>query len=344
MSHHSGLPSILRQYPAIAEASWADSAQWQRHIGLSGGEIWRVPTSLGNWGVRLWPPDFPLSRLPWIHRVLEGLQGRGLPIPIPFRHRGGGTWVATDVGIWQVEPWLPGQADFAVDPRNEKLAAACRFLAAFHRETASTQSIRRGLNPALERRISALQQHAARWPEYTKALQHARAPRDLCAAEILRCAQTQAPRWLTHLQAQPADAGELIPCIRDIWHDHVLYLDQQVSGVVDFGALDFDTPATDLARLLGSLVGDDRDRRRWAIEQYLEVRPLSAMELEQIDLLDRSGVLIAGLNWVHWLWIEHRAFEADERIDRRLADLASRLRGAAFEEPVSASRAFRPGG
>ncbi len=47
------------------------------------------------------------------------------------------------------------------------------------------------------------------------------------------------------------------PCIGDIWHDHILFLGDGVSGLVDFGGMRADTVAGDIARLLGSLVADD---------------------------------------------------------------------------------------
>src|SRR5262249_47353632 len=48
-----------------------------------------------------------------------------------------------------------------------------------------------------------------------------------------------------------------LPCIRDIWHDHVLFEGERVSGLIDFGAMAIDCVAADIARLLGSLVGDN---------------------------------------------------------------------------------------
>ncbi len=68
--------------------------------------------------------------------------------------------------------------------------------------------------------------------------------------------------------ASRAGAAELLaaplqPCIRDVWHDHVLFVGDDVSGLVDFGAMQPDSVAADIARLLGSLAGDDR--QAWTI-------------------------------------------------------------------------------
>src|SRR4029079_8505162 len=68
------------------------------------------------------------------------------------------------------------------------------------------------------------------------------------------------------------------PCIRDIWHDHVLFTGNDVTGIIDFGAMDVDTPATDVARLLGSLVGDDEPGWSAGVSAYSANRPLSADE------------------------------------------------------------------
>ena len=65
------------------------------------------------------------------------------------------------------------------------------------------------------------------------------------------------------------------PCIRDIWHDHVLYVGAEVSGFVDFGALRMDHVAADISRLVGSLVGDDPHRRAAALAAYAATSPLT---------------------------------------------------------------------
>ncbi len=336
MTQPTLLRTILRSYRLIDRVDWADSARWRRHVGLSGGEIWEVPARDRVWGVRRWPASCAVDRLSQIHHLLNGLRDAGpplplpLPIPLPLPDSGEKSWVALEDGFWQVEPWMPGRADFAADPREEKLAAVCRVLAEFHRVAVAAHGIRLGHNPAVERRITALRRHAAQWDRYVSALQHPQTPRASSAREILNVARTLAPWWLQQLQSQPAEPIRLIPCLRDIWHDHVLYQDVVVSGLVDFGALDYDTPATDLARLLGSLLGDDAPRRQSAVAYYLAIRELSPQEQSQIDLLDRSGVLVAGLNWIQWLWIEGRTFPDAAVVDHRLSAIAARLRHPAF--------------
>jgi len=117
----------------------------------------------------------------------------------------------------------------------------------------------------------------------------------------------------------------LQPAIRDIYHDHVLFAGDEVTGIVDFGAMRIDTPLTDVARLVGSLVGDDREARQFAFDAYSELRPLSESDRRMIDLLDESGVILGGLNWLKWLYVERRDMGPSEPIVGRLIKIAERL-------------------
>ena len=115
------------------------------------------------------------------------------------------------------------------------------------------------------------------------------------------------------------------PCIRDIWHDHVLFQGDEVSGIVDFGALQSDHVACDISRLLGSLVGGDREDWTRGLAAYQVLRPLTADELMLVDAYDQSTVLLSGMNWIQWLAIEGRVFEDEERVQNRLDQIILRL-------------------
>jgi Phosphotransferase enzyme family len=123
-----------------------------------------------------------------------------------------------------------------------------------------------------------------------------------------------------------ATAPELMlqPAIRDIHHDHVLFTGDEVSGLIDFGAMRIDTPLTDLARLVGSLVGDDQEARRLAVDAYSELRPLNHEERRLVDVLDESGVVLGALNWLMWLYVERRDMGPVGPIVKRLDELLAR--------------------
>src|SRR5262249_27700803 len=101
----------------------------------------------------------------------------------------------------------------------------------------------------------------------------------------------------------------LQPCIRDIWHDHVLFDGDQVTGFVDFGAVRIESVAGDVARLLDSLVADDPAAWRAGLAAYQSIRRLTADELTLVPVFRASGILLAGINWLEWLFVEGRQFE-----------------------------------
>ncbi|MBW8885212.1 MAG: phosphotransferase [Planctomycetia bacterium] len=117
----------------------------------------------------------------------------------------------------------------------------------------------------------------------------------------------------------------LQPAIRDVHHDHVLFTGEEVTGLIDFGAMRIDTPLADVARLVGSLVGDDHEARQFACDAYSELRPLSEADRRLIDVLDETGVVLGALNWLIWLYIEHRDMGPVGPIVKRLNELLTRL-------------------
>jgi Ser/Thr protein kinase RdoA (MazF antagonist) len=119
------------------------------------------------------------------------------------------------------------------------------------------------------------------------------------------------------------------PCIRDIWEQHILYEGDKVSGIVDFCAARPDTVSTDIVRLLGSLVADDPQGWKTGMDAYSQMRPLTENELLLIDSLDRSTVLLSGLNWLAWIYLENRIFIQKQVIEQRLGVILNRLKNQA---------------
>ena len=89
---------------------------------------------------------------------------------------------------------------------------------------------------------------------------------------------------------------------------------------------DIDTPATDVARLLGSLVGDDASGWQAGLTAYSTVRPLSIQNREAIPALDVAGTILAGCNWIRWIYVDNRQFDDRPLIIERVARLLDRLR------------------
>jgi Ser/Thr protein kinase RdoA (MazF antagonist) len=122
------------------------------------------------------------------------------------------------------------------------------------------------------------------------------------------------------------------PRLGDVHHDHILFTGDTVTGVVDFGATDFDSPAGDVARLLGSMVGDDCERWRQGLAAYQAIRPMTPGETAAVKFFDTSGTVVSAANWIGWLWPGQT--DVVHRIDRptgvhRLGQLVVRLRALA---------------
>jgi Ser/Thr protein kinase RdoA (MazF antagonist) len=130
----------------------------------------------------------------------------------------------------------------------------------------------------------------------------------------------------------------LQPCIRDVWHDHILFTGDRVTGLVDFDAMGSGSVAGDVARLLGSLAGDNASLWSIGLEAYGSLRPLSDVEQTLLTALDRSGVILAALNWVEWLYRERREFPNAAAVANRLDELLPRLKTLS-ESPTGRSAA-----
>jgi|694.fasta_scaffold61802_2 Ser/Thr protein kinase RdoA (MazF antagonist) len=105
-----------------------------------------------------------------------------------------------------------------------------------------------------------------------------------------------------------------------------------VAGIVDYHAAGIDTPATDLARLLGSWRRPPAaaSPELWpeALAAYEAVRPLTATERALVPWLHATGVVVGLDNWFRWTLEEGRRFAAPGHVLGRIDRLSSQLPGA----------------
>jgi homoserine kinase type II len=142
---------------------------------------------------------------------------------------------------------------------------------------------------------------------------------------VLTLFSAAAPDIVSSVERAARTQLRLQPCIRDIRPEHVLFSGDEVSGIVDFGAMRDDHVAADIARLLGGMVGDDPSGWRTGLLSYETIRPLDERERSLVRVFDRTTVLLSGMNWLRWLYVEPRRFDNPERILRRLDTLIERL-------------------
>ncbi len=314
--------------------------------GLSGAQFWRIFAPSATLLLRCWPQEHPSpTGLQFIHAVLCHAADRGvdiLPIPI-MRADGQSTFVRQAGHLWELTPWLPGNADYDRSPSVEKLHTAMRALAQFHVAVADFQrvpplSVLRGPAPAITARLSRLHRlQKVGIDTLTRAITDTTWP---ALAPFARQFVAELPRVVPLALARLVPLADTLfplqPCIRDVWHDHVLFTGDTVTGLVDFGATQFDTPATDVARLLGSLVGDEQIDWQVGFAAYNTIRPLSDQESLAVFAVHTAGTILALCNWIKWIYIDGRKFGQQAQVIDRIGQLVKRI--VQFDQTLRSDR------
>jgi Ser/Thr protein kinase RdoA (MazF antagonist) len=321
--------------------------------GFSGASVLRVSLQENLHGsevefcLRGWPPDsLQRERLLGLHRLLEHIYKSGVKqVPVPVKSKFGTTLYAEASQFWQLEPWMPGRADFSSDPSDARLRNAMTVLAQWHEAAARFEpraseanwfkSVAAETSPTVEDRLGRIERY------YTQDARSLRATLGQTTSlgswgddfseliqlsrRILDAFDQSVEAIGSELQSYRDVKFRLHPCLRDVWHDHVLFEGERVTGLIDPNAAKTETPATDLARLLGSFLGDDSDRWQVALAAYRSVRPLSEREAKVARVIDRSTVLLSGMTWLERLFVHQENYASPRRILDRLQQIVARL-------------------
>jgi Ser/Thr protein kinase RdoA (MazF antagonist) len=296
--------------------------------GFSGARLWRVEGTAGVYCLRAWPPGDPApERLHWIHQLMQRARSSGLDfVPSIARTDQDTTWVAHAGRLWDLSTWMPGKADFHNQPSSVRLEAACTALARLHAAW-SDDAPQLGPCPGIGRRLAI----AHHWVGLLKSGWHL--PLAVAADDPVRPWAERAwsllHTWLDFVPRALATWAErsfpLQPCLCDIWHDHVLFEGNVITGLIDYGSVKVDHVAVDLARLLGSMIEDNAELRRTGLQSYARLRPLSWEEQALVSILDKTGTIIALANWLKWLYRDEKLFEDRMAVARRIANAVQRI-------------------
>ena len=262
---------VVERYPNVPRGTLVHLGN---HGGFSGADLWRLDTASGTYALKAWPADGRSpADLAWIHALLA--KASALPwLPHVVSAKGGATFVSMQGRLWELLTWLPGAADFWQAPSAARLTAALTALAKLHQLWQPSEAAT-AVCPAVVRRIES-------WQTWTQLVQSgwrpAWTPLDPYAAlteQLWRLIQQRigdVPRLLSPWLAPPVPVQ---PCVCDLWHDHVLFTCDTVTGFIDFGSVKVDHVSVDLARLLGSLIGDDDAMWETGLSAYERIRPLA---------------------------------------------------------------------
>src|SRR5262245_33352848 len=258
LSYYFPQPALVRRIEPLGNAGgWSGSQLWRVEIALRG--VPGGPNS-PDFCLRRWPREHPSrEQLEFTHLTLHRAASAGLSyIPAPLRTASGQSHVEHGGHLWELTPWMPGVADYRAHPARARLRAAFQALARFHSATGDAAT--NGRAPAFAERLARVAElQNEQLASLTAAVRCGQgADLDQRAGRLIELA----PPWLNALEMPLQIAAReplpLQPAIRDLHHDHVLFTGDEVTGLIDFGALRIDTPLTDVARLLGSLASDDQ--------------------------------------------------------------------------------------
>ena len=325
--------------------------------GLSGSRVWLLVNKQSGprYVLKQLPAAVPPAQIAWTHGLACHLTAAGLkqvPLPLPPLAVAGdeqpiGHFAVDAAGqYWQCLPYLAGEP--IADPQPEDVLAAVTCLAELHQAAAGFRTampITRQTGWRL--RISQLgrlrREGLARPPVGLAGL----AGTPLGAWQRLLRVRGEAATCLAPVDFQNLATrldcrgfpSVVQPVLRDCWWSHVLFdhtmQRRTVSGIIDLDAAGIDTPAVDLARLLGSWQLEAADpspllAARWpqAVERYREICQPAGDFPADLQVLHDTAVICGLDRWCHWLFSECRVFPDLDRVTARMEALLRALPAA----------------
>ncbi|MCA9241603.1 MAG: phosphotransferase, partial [Planctomycetales bacterium] len=217
--------------------------------GLSGAQFWRLQHGAQRLLLRRWPPGVVEARLSEIHQAIAYASARGLSfLPTPFTAADGRSFVAAAGSLWEVAPWLPGDPALSTQPSDHQQRTALAALARLHLALQDLPS-----RPATVGKPNSLQQRsvlvhealAAQWlREGSLRAREQYVPQDT-ASRLSAAVRKWLPIAADALSRVEVAALPLHTIVGDARAEHFLFTGEELTGLVDFGALRFDSPMLD---------------------------------------------------------------------------------------------------
>ena len=311
--------------------------------GFSGSRVFVVerPSSGERFVLKSFHAAATSAHALWVHRLLRHLRSVGFSqMPELIAAQNGNTLVCDAAGaLWELSRFVCGEPVFSPTPL--QAAAAAAALARWHVAAACFPGHDPGEQPSsgLRRRIEQAQMlQAVTWRDRRARLRRATSPAtagDFSEALVARFdaaisifADVGGSAFVDRMAAMRPVPVVVQAVLRDVWCEHVLFADghrADVAAIIDPHAAGIDTPATDLARLLGSWDAPAGCAglplaSRWpeAMRAYGVVRPLLCGERDLCSLLHAAGVVCGLDNWFRWTLEEHRVFPDRGRVLTRI--------------------------
>ena len=292
--------------------------------GFSGASVWKITDDQGrHFSVKRFS-SLNAQQLAWIHRVqLHTIVCDCDFVAVPIRTNDGKSSIQASHGLWEVCTWMPGEVNSDSPISEQRLSNAMKSLARFHQSAAQVNfdfrpspgiKIRLDQLVELSKTIAAIPIKSSKYPALDNLL-----------LQLKQFPPSRLSNYMTAIRQFENCTLPLQPVIRDLRGEHLLFTDDNLTGLIDFDAMQMETIALDLTRSLGDLIADDTERWQSALEAYNSVRPIQPAELELIKILDPINVMLSAMNWIKWITIEQRDFKNEEAVELRLKEIIERL-------------------
>jgi homoserine kinase type II len=246
-----------------------------------------LQTTRGPWILTLYEKRVAPADLPFFMGLMEHCAARGIDCPLPIRGRDGGVIRSLAGRPAVIVSFLNGMSPRRVEPRHcgplgEALAGLHLAVADFPMHRANALSV--------EGWAKLVAQSRPRADEVLPGL----------GDEIARELDEIAPRWPRDLPAGVIHA--------DLFPNNVFFLDDRLSGLIDFYFACNDSLAYDVAICLNAWCFEpdlsfNATKARRLADGYMRRRPLDGREVEALPLLARGAafrfLLTRLYDWLH---------------------------------------------
>lgn len=274
------LEALLADYDIGAPLSFKGIAEGVENSNFA------LKTEKGSFILTLYEKRVRADDLPFFMGLLEHLSRRGLSCPIPERNRDGKTWTVLNGRPAAVLTWLDGVSLSRPEPAH--CAAAGLALAQLHEAGAGFSLARPNTMGIAEWKRLAAATHG-RADEVEPGL----------AAFIASALEEIVDTWPEGLPEGIVHA--------DLFPDNVLFVNDRLSGLIDFYFACNDAFAYDIAVALNAWCFDsaatfDPAKGASLLDAYRARRKLSAAEIDSLPVLAQGAALRFLLTRLHdWL-------------------------------------------
>jgi len=276
--------------------------------GFSGASVYQYSAGNQYYALRIWPvSERSIPKLESLTRLLEDIHRQGITYVAPAVRKTDGTvaTISASGRMIHLEPWLPGESISASSYSAQKLKNNMLALARLHRTAANhvpKQEHYSWLRPAytsqsasLKHRLQKIEHHLKTGIPLEFGIRSASEEAKNFHQRLQTVFRIQAVLLWEELKFACQQNLPLQPVFKDVWRDHILFLNDEVTGIIDPAAFGCDSILTDITRLLGSIAGNDWNRWNEAIAIYQTIRPLNQTEQKMLAVFDHSNLLLSAI-------------------------------------------------